>query len=237
MSTALASKRFRAATQQVDRTQRYTISAGVALLKQLPTVKFDETVELALGLSVDPKRTDQVVRGTVLLPHGTGKTARIAVFCQGEQVTQALAAGADVAGGSELIAKVNSGWAEFDVAVATPRMMPELAKVGKILGPRGLMPSPKAGTVTDDLTKAIMEVKRGKVEFKQDKQGNLHLVIGKRSFSEQALTENAQALCEAVRHARPAALKGSLVRTATLSATMSPGIPLDATALFAEEAE
>ena len=200
----------------------------------MPAVKFDETVELSVALGIDPKKTDQVVRGTVTLPHGTGKNVRVAVFCQGEQVNQALAAGAEVAGANELVAKVSNGWLDFDVAVATPTMMRELTKVGKILGPRGLMPSPKAGTVTEDIVKAVTEVKRGKVEFKQDKQAGLHVVVGKRSFNEQALTENLTVLCEAIGHARPANLKGKFIRNATLSATMSAGIPLDADALSPE---
>ena len=227
MSTAVASKRYRASTGLVDRTKRYQITDAAALLKQLPAVKFDETVELAVALGIDPKNSDQLVRGTVVLPHGTGKTVRVAVFCQGEQVAQALAAGADVAGGNELVAKVTGGWLDFDVAVATPLMMRELTKVGKILGPRGLMPSPKAGTVTEDIVKAVGEVKRGKVEFKQDKQAGLHIVVGKRSFDASALVDNLRAVCEAIAHVRPASLKGQYVRSASLASTMSPGIPLD----------
>ena len=234
MSTAVASKRYRAGVQLVTRTKRYTIPEAVALLKQLPAVKFDETVELSVALGIDPKKTDQVVRGTVTLPHGTGKNVRVAVFCQGEQVNQALAAGAEVAGANELVAKVSNGWLDFDVAVATPAMMRDLTKVGKILGPRGLMPSPKAGTVTEDIVRAVTEVKRGKVEFKQDKQAGLHVVVGKRSFTEQALTDNLRALCEAIGHARPATLKGTFIRSATLSSTMSPGIPLGADELSPE---
>ena len=233
MSTAVASKRYRAGAQVVDRTKRYTLVDAVKLLKQLPTVKFDETVDLAVALGTDPKNSTQLVRGTVTLPHGTGKTVRVAVFCQGEQVNQALAAGADVAGGNELVAKVSGGWLDFDVAVATPDMMRELTKVGKILGPRGLMPSPKAGTVTDDFVKAITEVKRGKVEFKQDKQAGLHIVVGKRSFSESALVENLRVVCEAISHTRPSSLKGTFVRSIVLSSTMSPGIPLQADVIAA----
>lgn len=236
MSAVVASKRYRQAAELVDRTKRYAIPEAVALLQRLPAVKFDESVELAVAFNADPKKTESVIRGTVTLPHGTGKTVRVAAFCQGEQVNLALAAGADEAGGNELVAKVSGGWLEFDVAVATPAMMRELTKVGKILGPRGMMPSPKAGTVTEDITKAITEVKRGKVEFKQDKQGGIHLVVGKRSFAEQALTENLRVVCEAIAHVRPAALKGALIRSAVLSSTMSPGVPLDA-AIFGTESD
>ena len=218
----------------VDRKKRITLAVAVALLKQLPAVKFDETVELSVALGIDPKKTEQVVRGTVTLPHGTGRSVRVAVFCQGEQVNQALAAGADVAGGNELVAKVSGGWLDFDVAVATPAMMRELTKVGKILGPRGLMPSPKAGTVTEDIVKAVTEVKRGKVEFKQDKQAGLHVVVGKRSFADAALLENLKVLCEAIAHAHPANLKGAFIRSAAISSTMSPGIPLQPDEFVAE---
>ena len=227
MSKAPASKRYRSGVQLVDRKKRYKIKEAVTLLKQFPATKFDETVEISVMLGLDPKKTDQVVRGTVTLPHGTGKTMRVAAFCQGEQVNQALEAGAEVAGGNELVAKVNGGWLDFDVAVATPAMMRELTKVGKILGPRGLMPSPKAGTVTEDIVKAIGEVKRGKIEFKQDKQAGLHIIVGKRSFPEQSLVENVRTMCEAIAHARPNSLKGDFLRSATIASTMSPGIPLD----------
>src|SRR3989338_506458 len=187
------SKRYEETIKLFDADKSYGLKEAIAILKKFPSTKFDQTVDLNFYVNVDPKKSDQLVRGTVTLPHGTGKTVRVAVFCQGEQVNQALAAGADAAGGNELVAKVSAGWLDFDVTVATPAMMRELTKVGKILGPRGLMPSPKAGTVTEDLVKAITDVKRGKVEFKQDKQGGVHIVAGKRSFTAQALTENLQA--------------------------------------------
>ena len=198
----------------------------MGLLKELPPAKFDETVELSVSLGIDPKKSDQAVRGTVLLPHGTGRIRRVLVFCQGEQELLAKQAGADYVGGMELIEKVQGGWLAFDVVVATPDMMREVTRLGKVLGPRGLMPNPKVGTVTPDVAKAVQEVKRGKIEFKMDKLANFHLVIGKRSLDPAHLVENAKAAITAIVRARPATAKGRFIRRLVLSTTMSPGIPL-----------
>ena len=222
----MASKRFQQAAALVNQNTPVLLEQAVGLLKQLPAVKFDETVEISASLNIDPKKTDQVVRGTVVLPHGTGKVRRVAVFCKGEQELQAKAAGAEYVGGAELIEKVLGGWMDFDVAVATPEMMRDVSRLGKILGPRGMMPNPKVGTVTDDVAKAVNDVKQGKVEFKMDKLANIHFVIGKRSFRPEQLTDNGRAAIDAIVRARPSALRGRLLRKLTLSSTMSPGIPL-----------
>lgn len=221
------SKRMTAATALVDRAKAYSVAEAVALIKQAPHPKFDETVDVAVKLDIDPKQTDQLVRGTVVLPHGTGKTRRVIVFAKGDAAKAAEAAGADVIGGDELIQKVGGGWLEFDVVVATPDLMKDLAKLGKLLGPRGLMPSPKAGTVTLDVARAIKEIKGGKVEFKMDKQGDLHLGLGKVSFPAEHLVANTSAFLEALWRARPAATKGQYVRAIYLSSTMGPGIKLN----------
>lgn len=223
----MSSKRYTQALTFVDRSKAYALTEAIAVLKQMPATKFDETVELSASLGIDPKKTDQVVRGTVVLPHGTGRTLRVLVFCKGEQELAAKRAGADVVGSSELIEKIQGGWLEFDVAIATPELMREVSRLGKILGPRGLMPNPKAGTVTDDVAKAILDVKQGKVEFKMDKLANLHVVIGKRSFEATKLEENAKVLLVAIVRAKPAALKGAYLRRVSLSSTMSPGVALD----------
>ncbi|MBF0504118.1 MAG: 50S ribosomal protein L1 [Candidatus Omnitrophica bacterium] len=197
---------------------------AVNRLSRAPKVKFDETVELHFNLNLDLKASDQGVRGTVVLPHGIGKKVRVAVFCKGEAVSRAQAAGADYVGDSDLIEKVMGGFMDFDVVVASPDMMRDLSKLGKVLGPRGLMPTPKAGTVTADVERAIREVKAGRVEFKSDKQGGIHLGIGKRSFEENKLVENAQHVIEAVNHAKPAAVKGNLIKSLALATTMGPGV-------------
>ncbi len=233
----MSSKRYGQAAALVDVKTDYPLDQAVTLLQQFPPVKFDEAVALSVSLNIDPKKTDQVVRGTVTLPHGTGKTRRVAVFCRGEKELQAKEAGADVVGAADLIEKVQGGWLEFDVAVATPDLMRDVSRLGKILGPRGLMPNPKAGTVTDDVAKAITEVKRGKVEFKMDKLSNIHFVIGKRSFKPQQLVENGRVAMEAVVHARPASAKGRLIKRITLSSTMSPGIPLKTEGLEVDTAQ
>ena len=225
-SEVMASKRFRNAAQQVDQQTVHPLDRAVALLGQLPPVKFNETVELSVTLNIDPKKTDQVVRGTVTLPHGTGKIRRVLVFCKGENELLAKQAGADDVGGAELIEKVQGGWLDFDVVIATPEMMREVSRLGKILGPRGLMPNPKAGTVTDDVAKAIQDVKLGKVEFKMDKQAVIHFVIGKRSFQPQQLVDNGRSAMQAIVRARPATVKGRLIKRLSLSSTMSPGIQL-----------
>jgi large subunit ribosomal protein L1 len=183
-------------------------------------------VEISAALQIDSKKTDQVVRGTVTLPHGTGRVRRVAVFCKGEKEMQAKEAGAEFVGGAELIAKVQGGWMGFDVAVATPDFMREVSKLGRILGPRGMMPNPKLGTVTDDVAKAVTDVKQGKVEFKMDKLSNIHFIIGKRSFKPEQLIDNGRAALEAIARARPASMKGRMFRSLTLSSTMSPGVPL-----------
>ena len=232
----MASKRFKKAAALVDEKTTYPLDRAVTLLKDMPPVKFDETVELSASLNIDPKKTDQVVRGTVTLPHGTGKTRRVLVFCKGEQELVAKNAGADYTGGAELIDKIQGGWLDFDVVVATPDMMRDVSKLGKILGPRGLMPNPKAGTVTEDVAKAIQELKQGKVEFKMDKLANIHFVIGKRSFAPQQLAENGRVAVQAIVRARPSAVKGRLISRLSLSSTMSPGILVNAEG-FEEETE
>ena len=237
MATVTGSKRFTKAAALVDRTTTYTLERAVQLLKELPAAKFDEAVELSASLTIDPKKTDQVVRGTTTLPHGTGKTRRVLVFCKGEKELQAKEAGAEYAGGAELIEKVHGGWLDFDVAVATPDMMRDVSRLGKILGPRGMMPNPKIGTVTDDVAKAVNEVKQGKIEFKMDKLANLHVVIGKRSFQPQQLIDNGQGVIDAIVHARPSSLKGKMLRKLSLSSTMSPGIPLKTDGLDTELAQ
>lgn len=222
----MASKRYAQAVGKIDQKTAYPLDRAVALLKELPAAKFNEAVSLSVSLNIDPKKTDQLVRGTVTLPHGTGKTRRVAVFCKGEKETQAREAGADIIGAADLIKKIEDGWLEFDVAVATPDMMRDVSKLGKILGPRGLMPNPKAGSVTDDVAKAIKDLKQGKVEFKMDKLSNIHFVIGRLSFEPQQLLENGQVALDAVVRSRPAALKGRMIRRLVLSSTMSPGISL-----------
>ena len=223
---AIQSKRYRAAIKLVDRTKTYTLTDAVKLLKQIPRTKFDESAELAFKLGVDPKQSDQMVRGTVPLPHGSGKKVRILVFTKGGE-DAAKASGADFVGYQDLIKKVNEGWAEFDIAIATPEAMAEVRKLGRVLGPRGLMPNPKTGTVTDDVAKAVKEFKAGRVEFKIDKAGNLHVLFGKTSFTEEQLIENAKAVIDAVAKAKPSTSKGRYIESCTLSATMSPGLKLD----------
>jgi large subunit ribosomal protein L1 len=227
-------KRYQKAAAMVERDSAYALEQAVGLLREMPPAKFDETVELSVSLAIDSKKTDQVVRGTVMLPHGTGKTRRVVVFCKGEKELQAREAGADVIGAADLIEKVQGGWLEFDVAIATPDLMRDVSRLGKVLGPRGLMPNPKAGTVTDDVAKAVQEVKKGKVEFKMDKLSNIHFVIGKRSFEPQQLVENAHTAIDAIVRARPSSVKGRMVRRIVLSSTMSPGIPLKTEGLEAE---
>ncbi len=232
----MASKRHTQAAQMIDRSTAYSLDQAVNLLKTLPATKFDETVEISASCNIDPKKTDQVVRGTVILPHGTGRTRRVVVFCKGEKELLAKQAGAEYVGGAEFIEKVMGGWLDFDVAIATPDMMREVSKLGKILGPRGMMPNPKIGTVTDDVVKAITEVKQGKVEFKMDKLANIHFVIGKRSFNPQQLADNGRAAIEAIVRARPLTLKGRMLRKMSLSSTMSPGILLKTEGLESDTA-
>ena len=219
-------KKIKTALAKVG-TQVYDLQAASELLKELAFAKFDETVELAVRLGVDPKRADQMVRGTTVLPHGTGKKVRIVVFAKGEKEQEAKEAGADFVGADDLLEKVKGGWLEFDSAIATPDLMGAVGKLGKVLGPRGLMPNPKTGTVTFDVAKAIQEIRKGRVEYKVDKAGNVHVPIGKVSFGSQKIRENAQAVLDSIMKAKPASAKGRYVKTATLSSTMGPGIPLD----------
>ena len=212
----------------VDGKKTYPLKSAVELLSKLPKAKFNETVDLAFRLGVDPKQSDQMVRGTVPLPHGSGKTVRVLVFAKsGPSADAARAAGAENVGFEDMIKKCQEGWADFDVAVATPEAMSEVRKLGKVLGPRGLMPNPKTGTVTDDTAKAVKEVKAGRVEFKIDKAGNIHVPVGKASFNATQLEENARSVIEAVVKARPTSVKGTYVQSCTLSATMSPPVRLD----------
>ncbi|HEV3408762.1 MAG TPA: 50S ribosomal protein L1 [Chthoniobacterales bacterium] len=221
------SKRYRAAIEQVDRNKAYNLPEAVSTLKKLPATKFDQTVTMSFRLGVDPKQSDQMVRGTCPLPHGSGKQVRVLVFAEGEAATAAKNAGAEYVGFMDLVKKVQEGFQDFDVAVATPAAMAEVRKLGKVLGPRGLMPNPKTGTVTDDTGTAVREVKAGRVEFKLDKNGNVAVPVGKFSFAEEQLVQNGTAVIEAVVRARPATAKGRFVDGITLSATMSPGIKLD----------
>src|SRR3954452_4408626 len=221
------SKRYRAATEQVDRTKNYTLTDSVATIKKFSPTKFDQTVRLSLRLGVDPKQSDQMVRGTCPLPHGSGKQVRVLVFAEGEAAKAATEAGAEFVGMKDLIQKCQEGFQDFDVAIATPAAMSEVRKLGKVLGPRGLMPNPRTGTVTDDTAKAVQEVKAGRVEFKLDKNGNVAVPVGKFSFEESALIENGNAVINAVVRARPATAKGRYLEGLSLSATMSPGITVD----------
>jgi large subunit ribosomal protein L1 len=224
---AIHGKRYNEAVKQVDSKRHYKIGEAVELLKKLPKPKFDETIELAFKLGVDPKQSDQMVRGTVALPHGSGKKVRVVVFAKGAAAQAAKDAGADFVGMEDLVNKCQEGWIDFDVAVATPEAMQEVRKLGKALGPRGLMPNPKTGTVTDDTARAVKEVKAGRVEFKMDKAANLHVSFGKLSFEGKAIEENAKAVINAVVHAKPPTAKGHFIETCTLSSTMSPGISID----------
>ena len=221
------SKRYRAAVEQVERGKNYSLHDAVATLKRFPPAKFDQTVTVSFRLGVDPKQSDQMVRGTCPLPHGSGKQVRVLVFAEGSAAKAAKEAGAEYVGFKDMIQKCQEGFQDFDVAVATPAAMAEVRKLGKVLGPRGLMPNPKAGTVTDDTAKAVQEVKAGRVEFKLDKNGNVAVPVGKFSFEPAALVENGRTVIEAVVKARPATAKGRYLEGITLSATMSPGIRLD----------
>ncbi|MGK5511594.1 50S ribosomal protein L1 [Brevibacillus formosus] len=217
-------KKYQEAVKLVDKNKVYEVAEGVELVKKAATAKFDETVEAAFRLGVDPKRADQQIRGAVVLPHGTGKVQRVLVFAKGEKAKDAEAAGADFVGDADMIAKIQSGWFDFDVVVATPDMMGEVGKLGRVLGPKGLMPNPKTGTVTFDVTKAVNEIKAGKIEYRVDKAGNIHAPIGKASFDADKLVENLAALTEALNRAKPAAAKGVYMRNVTLSSTMGPGV-------------
>jgi large subunit ribosomal protein L1 len=224
----MPSKRYKKGIQLLDAAKSYPLNAAVGILGKFPRAKFNETVDLAFKLGVDPKQSDQMVRGTVPLPHGSGKTVRVVVFAKsGPSADAAKAAGAEHVGFDELIKKCTEGWSDFDVAIATPEAMSEVRKLGKVLGPRGLMPNPKTGTVTDDTAKAVKEVKAGRVEYKVDKGGNVHVAVGKINFTPEQIQENAQSVIRAVVKARPSSVKGIYIQSCTISATMSPPVRLD----------
>jgi large subunit ribosomal protein L1 len=227
----VVSKRYDAAAAKVAADKQHSLEDAIGVLKQMPAAKFDESVDLSFRLGVDPKHADQMVRGAVVLPHGIGKSVRVAVFAKGEKEREAREAGADVVGAEDLVEKVQGGFMEFDTTIATPDLMGQVGRLGKVLGPRGLMPNPKLGTVTFDISRAVREAKAGKIEFRVDKAGNIHTPVGKRSFSETNLRENAMALIEAIVRAKPSAAKGTYLRTLTLSSTMSPGVPIDTVAI------
>jgi len=220
-------KKYEAAIELVDRTKTYDLNEAVELVKKTATANFDETVELAFRLGVDPKQADQNIRGAVVLPHGTGKTQRVLVFAKGEKIKEAEEAGADYIGDEEIIAKINGGWFDFDVIVATPDMMGEVGKLGRVLGPKGLMPNPKTGTVTFEVAKAVNDIKAGKVEYRVDKSANLHVIVGKVSFEDEQLIENLEAMIETVVRVKPQSSKGKYIRNAAIASTMGPGIKID----------
>ncbi|MGK5627648.1 50S ribosomal protein L1 [Streptomyces sp. URMC 123] len=222
------SKTLRNADAKVDRERLYAPLEAIRLAKETSSTKFDATVEVAMRLGVDPRKADQMVRGTVNLPHGTGKTARVLVFATGDRAEAARAAGADIVGADELIDEVSKGRLDFDAVVATPDLMGKVGRLGRVLGPRGLMPNPKTGTVTPDVAKAVTDIKGGKIEFRVDKHSNLHFIIGKVSFDEKALVENYAAALEEINRLKPSAAKGRYIKKATVTTTMGPGIPLDA---------
>src|SRR5438094_5522284 len=224
----MPSKRYKKAAELVDGKNTYPLKSAVEVLTKFPKAKFNETVDLAFRLGVDPKQSDQMVRGTVPLPHGSGKTVRVLVFAKsGPSADAARGAGAEYVGFEDMIKKCQEGWSDFDVAVATPDAMGEVRKLGKVLGPRGLMPNPKTGTVTDDTAKAVREVKAGRVEFKVDKTGNVHVPVGKASFSASQIEENARVVIDAIIKAKPSAARGHYINSCTISTSMSPGVPLD----------
>jgi large subunit ribosomal protein L1 len=221
------SKGYRKVAEQIDRTKLYAPADAIKLAQESSPVKFDATVEVAMRLGVDPRKADQMVRGTVNLPHGTGKTARVVVFAAGAKAEEATAAGADVVGSDDLVARIQEGWTDFDAAIATPDQMAKIGRIARILGPRGLMPNPKTGTVTMDVTKAINEIKGGKITFKVDKHSNLHLIIGKASFTQAQLIDNYAAVLDEVLRNKPSAAKGKYLKKVTVATTMGPGVPID----------
>lgn len=223
----MAGKKYKEAAALVDRAKRYSLEEAVSLAKKTAKVKFDETVDLAVNLGVDPKQADQMVRGTVVLPHGTGKKVRVLVFAKGEKEKEARDAGADHVGAEDLADKIQKGWTDFDTVVATPDIMGLVGKLGKVLGPRGLMPNPKTGTVTFDIAKAIKDIRAGKVEYRVDKAGIVHVSVGKASFEENKLLENARSVLESILKAKPASSKGKYLKAAAMSTTMGPGIKMD----------
>jgi len=232
---AKSSKRIKALRKNVDAARFYTLEEASGAVKEGATAKFDETVELAFLLGVDPRHADQMVRGSVALPHGTGKKVRVVVFCdQEDQIKAATEAGADAVGGEDLVNRVQGGWTDFDAAVATPGMMRLVGRLGKVLGPRGLMPSPKAGTVTNDVAQAVNEIKAGKIEFRVDKNANIHVPVGKASFTKEQILENASSVIESILKARPSACKGTYLKSCTMSSTMGLGLRLDPAALVSQ---
>lgn len=226
-------KKFQDAAKLVDRTKQYSVEEAIELVKKTSTVKFDATVEAAFRLGVDPKKADQQIRGALVLPNGTGKTQRVLVFAKGEKAKEAEAAGADHVGDSDFINKIQQGWFEFDVIVATPDMMGEVGKLGRVLGPKGLMPNPKTGTVTFDVTKAIQEIKAGKVEYRVDKAGNIHVPVGKVSFESDKLIENFTAIFDTMMKVKPSAAKGVYMKNIAVTSTMGPGVKVDAASFAA----
>lgn len=220
-------KKYIAAAAQVDRTKLYPVDDAIALAKKINTAKFDASVEMSFRLNVDPRHADQQIRGAVVLPHGTGRSQKVLVITQGPKEKEALDAGADIVGGKELLEKIKGGWFEFDIIVATPDMMGELGKLGKILGPKGLMPNPKTGTVTMDVAKAVVDIKKGKVEYRVDKEGNIGVLVGKISFTDVQLHENIKTLFDLITRARPAAVKGIYMKNVVITTTMGPGIKID----------
>ncbi|TWI53611.1 50S ribosomal protein L1 [Halalkalibacter nanhaiisediminis] len=223
-------KKYQDALKLVDRDTVYQVEEAIELVKKTATAKFDETVEVAVRLGVDPKKADQQIRGAVVLPNGTGKTQRVLVFAKGEKAKEAEAAGADYVGDEDFINKINQGWFEFDVIVATPDMMAQVGKLGRVLGPKGLMPNPKTGTVTFDVTKAVNEIKAGKVEYRVDKAGNIHVPIGKVSFETEKLIENFKTIIETLVKVKPAAAKGTYMKNVAVASTMGPGVRVNASA-------
>ena len=220
-------KKYEEASKLVDKAALYEVSEAIELAKKTATAKFDETVEVAFKLGVDPRQSDQMIRGAVVLPNGTGKTQTVLVFAKGEKAKEAEAAGADFVGADDIVAKIQGGWFDFDVAIATPDMMGVVGKIGRLLGPKGLMPNPKTGTVTMDVTKAINDVKAGKIEYRVDKTGIIHAPIGKASFEQEKLEENFKTLCDVLIKAKPASSKGQYIRSVTVSSTMGPGVKIN----------
>ena len=231
------SKRYRAAIEKIEKNRFYGLKEAIELFKQTATAKFDESMEVHVRLGVDPRHADQQVRSTVTLPHGTGVTKRVLALATGEKIREAENAGADIAGGDDLVAKIQGGWMDFDAVVATPDMMKSVGRLGKILGPRGLMPSAKTGTVTDDIAYAVKEIKAGRVEFRVDKTGIVHNFVGKKGFDDQQLFDNTRTLLQAIIKARPASVKGTYVKSISIAPSMGPGIKLDTTAVLKEIAD
>jgi len=225
--TASRGKRYGAALEKRDLEKTYDVDEAVATLLDMPAAGFDETVEVAVRLGVDPRHADQIVRGTVVLPHGTGKKVHVTVIAQGEKLREAEEAGADVVGGKDVVERIQEGWLDTDVIVSTPDMMGEVGKLGRVLGPRGLMPNPKSGTVTFDVSRAVKDVKAGKIEFRTDKTGNVHAPVGRRSFTKEQLAENIRAFMDTIVRAKPSSAKGQYVRMVAISSTMSPSVPIE----------